>query len=106
MRVYGNPAESEKKEPTTRSTKWHRGETSKYTLKQHTVSFIRPADEAPPAKTMKPPTPLLTVVSIAIIISLSSLPSSSSWQILTSHNFTSQIQLHPHILLLLTLPCN
>ncbi|XP_004505728.1 uncharacterized protein [Cicer arietinum] len=53
---------------------------------------------------MKPPTPLLTVVSIAIIISLSSLPSSSSWQILTSHNFTSQIQLHPHILLLLTLP--
>ncbi|CAJ2679605.1 unnamed protein product [Trifolium pratense] len=62
---------------------------------------------------MKPLTSLsttatTTVVVIAITLTLattiSSSSSSSSWQFLTNHNFTSQIQLHPHILLLLTLP--
>ncbi|CAJ1933809.1 unnamed protein product [Sphenostylis stenocarpa] len=56
--------------------------------------------------------PLLTVFVVAIV-SLSIVPqypcSSSSqsqfqWQILTKHNFSSQIRLHPHILLLITLP--
>ncbi|KAK7264136.1 hypothetical protein RJT34_31740 [Clitoria ternatea] len=50
--------------------------------------------------------PLLTVVVAAALSSLSLLPSASSsqWQILTKHNFSSQIRLHPHILLLLTTP--
>ncbi|KAL2329123.1 hypothetical protein Fmac_022550 [Flemingia macrophylla] len=49
---------------------------------------------------------LLTVLAVATA-SLSLLPSSSSqsqWQILTKHNFSSQIRLHPHLLLLVTLP--
>ena len=28
------------------------------------------------------------------------------WQILTKFNFSSQIRTHPHILLLITVPCN
>ncbi|WJX45091.1 hypothetical protein P8452_31998 [Trifolium repens] len=46
---------------------------------------------------------IATTLTLATTISSSS-SSSSSWQFLTNHNFTSQIQLHPHILLLLTLP--
>ncbi|CAK8576816.1 unnamed protein product [Lathyrus sativus] len=56
---------------------------------------------------MKTPVPLSTAV-IAIALATSTLSlffvPSSSWQILTNHNFTSQIHHHPHILLLLTLP--
>ncbi|KAJ1388529.1 Thioredoxin-like superfamily [Sesbania bispinosa] len=53
------------------------------------------------------PIPLLTTVVVIAIASLSFVPSSSShshWQILTKHNFSSQIRLHPHLLLLVTLP--
>lgn len=55
---------------------------------------------------MKPS--LLTVFVVAIAsLSLIIAGSSSSqfqWQILTKHNFSSQIRLHPHLLLLVTLP--
>ncbi|KAH1224355.1 Protein disulfide-isomerase [Glycine max] len=51
---------------------------------------------------------LLTVFIVAIAsLSLIIAGSSSSqfqWQILTKHNFSSQIRLHPHLLLLVTLP--
>lgn len=30
---------------------------------------------------------------------------SSEWKVLTKHNFSTQIRIHPHILLLVTLPC-
>ncbi|XP_058730226.1 uncharacterized protein LOC131602203 isoform X2 [Vicia villosa] len=59
---------------------------------------------------MKPPATLSTaaisLILATVTLSLFFVPSSSSssWQILTNHNFTSQIQHHPHILLLLTLP--
>ncbi|XP_027354973.1 uncharacterized protein LOC113864927 isoform X2 [Abrus precatorius] len=47
-----------------------------------------------------------TVFAVAIA-SLSLIPhpcSSFQWQILTKHNFSSQIRLHPHVLLLVTVP--
>ncbi|KAL1324408.1 hypothetical protein HN51_034570 [Arachis hypogaea] len=59
-------------------------------------------------------TVLVAVVPTVQLVVASSPPSSSSsssssrnvgeWEILTKHNFSSQIQLYPHILLLLTIP--
>ncbi|XP_019413697.1 PREDICTED: uncharacterized protein LOC109325662 isoform X3 [Lupinus angustifolius] len=50
---------------------------------------------------------IILIAALAITATSSSSSSSSSfaeWEILTKHNFSSQIRLHPHILLLLTLP--
>ncbi|XP_020214255.1 uncharacterized protein LOC109798406 isoform X3 [Cajanus cajan] len=47
---------------------------------------------------------LWTVFVLATVSVLPSSCSQSQWQILTKHNFSSQIRLHPHLLLLVTLP--
>ncbi|XP_022148074.1 uncharacterized protein LOC111016835 isoform X2 [Momordica charantia] len=51
---------------------------------------------------------LFLVVVAALLASLAFKSNASEtigeWQILTKHNFSSQIRLHPHILLLVTLP--
>ncbi|XP_061342135.1 uncharacterized protein LOC133288399 isoform X2 [Gastrolobium bilobum] len=57
---------------------------------------------------MKAPIPPSRVVAITIAIAIASLSivpcSSCQWQILTKHNFSSQIGLHQHVLLLVTIP--
>lgn len=52
---------------------------------------------------------LFVVVVTALLASLAVESNASErigeWEILTRQNFSSQIRLHPHILLLVTLPC-
>lgn len=52
---------------------------------------------------------LFVVVVAALLASLVVESNASErigdWQMLTRQNFSSQIRLHPHILLLVTLPC-